>query len=71
MDTASDFTRDRMQKILHVSTLLEEQVQLATAEKMYTGRWLGYERALGPDHTSALHTINNLRLLYTSQGKLD
>src|SRR5207237_2476848 len=31
----------------------------------------GYEKALGPDHTSTLDTVNNLGLLYKSQGKLD
>ena len=30
----------------------------------------GYEKALGPDHTSALLTVNNLGNLYSDQGKL-
>jgi hypothetical protein len=30
----------------------------------------GYEKALGPDDTSTLDTVNNLGLLYTDQGKL-
>ena len=30
-----------------------------------------YEKAWGPDHTSTLSTVNNLGLLYKSQGKLD
>jgi tetratricopeptide (TPR) repeat protein len=31
----------------------------------------GYVKAWGPDHTSTLHTVNNLGVLYKSQGKLD
>jgi tetratricopeptide (TPR) repeat protein len=31
----------------------------------------GYEKVLGPDHTSTLDTVNNLGLLYGDQGKLD
>ena len=30
----------------------------------------GKEKALGPDHTSTLDTVNNLGLLYADQGKL-
>ena len=30
----------------------------------------GYEKALGPDHTSALSTVHNLGLLYGDQSKL-
>ncbi|KAJ6165428.1 hypothetical protein N7485_008672 [Penicillium canescens] len=30
----------------------------------------GYQKALGPDHTSTLNTVNNLRNLYSDQGKL-
>jgi tetratricopeptide (TPR) repeat protein len=29
-----------------------------------------YKRALGPDHTSTLSTVNNLGNLYRKQGKL-
>jgi hypothetical protein len=31
----------------------------------------GYEKALGPDHTPTLDTVNNLGILYRDQGKLD
>lgn len=31
----------------------------------------GKEKALGPDHTSTLDTVNNLGLLYSDQCKLD
>jgi tetratricopeptide (TPR) repeat protein len=30
----------------------------------------GYEKALGPEHTSTLETVNNLGILYADQGKL-
>ncbi|KAJ6116162.1 hypothetical protein N7523_005571 [Penicillium sp. IBT 18751x] len=31
----------------------------------------GYEKALGPDHTSTLDAVNNLGLLYKDQEKLE
>jgi tetratricopeptide (TPR) repeat protein len=30
----------------------------------------GEEKALGPEHTSTLDTVNNLGLLYRAQGRL-
>jgi tetratricopeptide (TPR) repeat protein len=40
------------------------------AEDMYQRALAGYEKALGPEHTSTLDTVNNLGLLYRDQGKL-
>ncbi|KAF2175262.1 TPR-like protein [Zopfia rhizophila CBS 207.26] len=37
---------------------------------MYRRSLEGTEKALGPDHTSTLNTVNNLGNLYKSQGKL-
>lgn len=37
---------------------------------MYERALAGYEKALGPDHTSTLYTVNNLGNLYRGQGKL-
>jgi tetratricopeptide (TPR) repeat protein len=37
---------------------------------MYIRALQGREEALGPDHTSTLHTVNNLGTLYAKQGKL-
>jgi len=37
---------------------------------MYVRVLRGYEKALGPEHTSRLDTINNLGTLYASQGKM-
>ena len=45
---------------------------MAEAEKMYQRALEGYEKALGPNHMSALNalnTINNLGVLYADQGK--
>lgn len=51
--------------------MLRGQVQLFAAEQMYLRALAGTEKALGPDHTSTLDTVNNLGLLYASQGKLN
>ncbi|KAH8431005.1 tetratricopeptide repeat protein [Aspergillus melleus] len=37
---------------------------------MYRRALAGKERALGPDHTSTIETVNNLAVLYYDQGKL-
>ncbi|ROT37119.1 hypothetical protein SODALDRAFT_280094, partial [Sodiomyces alkalinus F11] len=41
------------------------------AEAIYRRALAGYEKALGPDHTSTLSTVNNLGNLYKARGKLD
>jgi tetratricopeptide (TPR) repeat protein len=46
------------------------QGKLKEAEEMYERVLEGDEKALGPDHTSTLGTVNNLGLLYSGQGKL-
>ncbi|KAI9776252.1 MAG: hypothetical protein M1839_000486 [Geoglossum umbratile] len=46
------------------------QGRLAEAEAMYKRALAGYEKALGPDHTSTLDTVNNLGGLYSDQGRL-
>jgi hypothetical protein len=38
---------------------------------MYMRALAGYEKALGPEHSSTLNTVNNLGLLYRDQGKLE
>jgi len=50
--------------------LYADQSKLAEAEKMYQRALDGYEKALGPEHTSTLDTVNNLGRLYKDQGKL-
>ena len=37
---------------------------------MYRRALDGQEKALGPDHTSTLGTVNNLDRLYRNQGRL-
>jgi hypothetical protein len=37
---------------------------------LYERALAGREKALGPEHTSTLDTVNNLGLLYADQGKL-
>lgn len=51
--------------------LLSRQGKLDKAERMYQRALAGKEKALGPDHTSTLNTVNNLGNLYSDQGKLD
>ncbi|KAI9858058.1 MAG: hypothetical protein M1813_007870 [Trichoglossum hirsutum] len=48
----------------------DNQGRLAEAEAMYERALAGYEKALGPDHTSTLYAVNNLGNLYSSQGRL-
>ena len=38
---------------------------------MYPQALTGYEKTLGPDHTSTLSTVTNLSLLYSDQGKME
>ena len=45
--------------------------RLEDAEKMYDRAQAGYEKALGPDHTSTLNTVHNLGSLYSDQGRLE
>jgi tetratricopeptide (TPR) repeat protein len=52
-------------------TVYSDQGKLDEAERMYQRAPAGNEKALGPDHKSTLHTVNNLGLLYRDQGKLD
>ncbi|KAM3067029.1 hypothetical protein ACMFMG_011810 [Clarireedia jacksonii] len=54
----------------NLGNLYREQGKLAEAEAMYIRALEGSEKALGPDHTSTLSTVNNLGILYREQGKL-
>ncbi|EDO03050.1 hypothetical protein SS1G_05528 [Sclerotinia sclerotiorum 1980 UF-70] len=54
----------------NLGVLYSDQGKLAEAEKMYLRALEGKEKALGPDHTSTLDTVNNLGNLYSDQGKL-
>ncbi|KAJ0334969.1 hypothetical protein KNSL1_013677, partial [Colletotrichum chrysophilum] len=50
--------------------LYKYQGRLKEVEAMYDRALQGYEKALGPDHTSTLLTVNNLGNLYSDQGRL-
>ncbi|KIJ40800.1 hypothetical protein M422DRAFT_173170, partial [Sphaerobolus stellatus SS14] len=41
------------------------------AERMYERALAGKEKALGPNHTSTLGTVNNLGILYSDLGRLE
>ena len=69
-DNLKDIIPARLGNALDIGQLLREQVQLTAAEQMYLRALAGYEKALGPDHTSALNTVNNLGNLYKNEGKL-
>ncbi|KAL2782391.1 hypothetical protein BJX66DRAFT_345881, partial [Aspergillus keveii] len=53
-----------------IGNLYFDQGKLKEAEKMYQRALAGYDKALGPDHTSTLDTVNNLGNLYSNQGRL-
>ncbi|KAF6793061.1 NB-ARC domain-containing protein [Colletotrichum musicola] len=50
--------------------LYSNQGRLKEAEAMYERALQGKEKALGPDHTSTLSTVNNLGNLYKDQDRL-
>ncbi|KAL2196387.1 acyl transferase/acyl hydrolase/lysophospholipase [Corynascus similis CBS 632.67] len=53
-----------------VGRLYRNQDRLREAEVIYQRALRGYEKALGPDHTSTQYTVNNLGSLYLDQGRL-
>ena len=65
-----DEMQNRLTKVVYVGQLLLEQTHYQPASNMYQRALTGYEKALGPDHTSTLNTVNNLGLLYMDQGKM-
>ncbi|OHW91780.1 NB-ARC and TPR domain protein [Colletotrichum incanum] len=57
--------------MLHrLGNLYSDQGQLKKAEAMYERALQGYEKALGPEHTLTLSTVNNLGNLYSDKGRL-
>lgn len=62
---------DRLYEEFHrLGRLYKDQDKLAEAEVMYCRALEGYEKALGPDHTSTLNAVHNLGTLYLNQDKL-
>jgi tetratricopeptide (TPR) repeat protein len=60
----------RLAQGTNIAQLLQQQIRLTEAEEMYRRALAGYEKALGPDHTSTLDTVNKSGNLYAIQGKL-
>ena len=54
----------------YLGKLYLDQDKLAEAEAMYLRTLAGFEKAWGPDHTSALATVSSLGILYWKQGKM-
>ncbi|RYO80968.1 hypothetical protein DL762_007374 [Monosporascus cannonballus] len=64
-------TNDGLDWAFHnLGLLYSDQGKLKEAEEMYQRALQGCEKALGPDHTLTLNTVNNLGSLYKDQGKL-
>ena len=71
MDSICRIARDDMVTFcLTFGDFYADHGRLDDAEKLYLRALAGYEKALGPDHTSTLHTVNNLGNLYYRQGRL-
>ncbi|KAK2752266.1 NB-ARC and TPR domain protein [Colletotrichum kahawae] len=68
-DTGIDL-EDNAWIFYNLGILYKDQGRLKQAEAMYELALRGYEKALGPDHTSTLATVNNLGSLYKDQGRL-
>lgn len=54
-----------------LGNLYAAQANMNEAEKMYLRALTGYEKALGPDHTSSLDIVKNIGTLYKRQGKMN
>ncbi|KAF4486735.1 Nephrocystin-3 [Colletotrichum fructicola Nara gc5] len=69
VDTSVDL-EDNAWMFQALGNLYSDQGRLQEAEDMYQRALQGSEKALGPDHTSTLLTVNNLGNLYSKQGRL-
>jgi len=61
---------DILEACVTFGSFYRNQSRLKDAEMMYNRSLAGYEKAVGPDHTSTLVTLNNLGNLYADQGRL-
>jgi tetratricopeptide (TPR) repeat protein len=57
-------------KVAFIAELLYRKGQYIATESIQQLLLASQEKALGPDHPSALETVNNLGVLYKDQGKL-
>ncbi|KAK2022493.1 hypothetical protein LX32DRAFT_677191 [Colletotrichum zoysiae] len=68
---ATDVAEEEDAWMFHnLGLLYKDHGRLKEAEAMYQRALQGLEKALGPEHTSTLGTVNNLGLLYSDQGRL-
>ncbi len=70
IDVQPPDNRNIYQAIHSVGYLYSDQCKIQEAEAMYRRALEGKEKAWGPEHTSTLDTVNNLGLLYKTQGKM-
>ncbi|PMD21094.1 TPR-like protein [Hyaloscypha hepaticicola] len=54
----------------NLGNLYQNQDRLTEAEAVYKQALVGYEKVLGTEHISTLHTVRNLGQLYQVQGRL-
>ncbi|KAB8256696.1 TPR-like protein [Aspergillus pseudonomiae] len=70
-DTIYTIPADRVLRASRIADLLTKQALFLAAEQMSQRALAGFEKALGPDHTSTLIAGTNLGVIYQNQGKLD
>ena len=70
IDLESRDNRTALDAVHNLGLLFANQGKMVEAEAMYRRALEGYEKALGPEHTSTLNTVNNLGNLYKNQGKV-
>ncbi|KZL83407.1 kinesin light chain 1, partial [Colletotrichum incanum] len=69
--TATDAAGEKDAWMFHkLGNLYLDQGRLKEAEAMYVRALQGYEKALGPDHTSTLDSVECLGTLYSKQDRL-
>ncbi len=61
----------RLDQIDYLAQLLQGQIQLDSAQRMYLLAVAGREKALGWEHKSTLNTVHNLGSLYADLGRLE
>lgn len=69
-DTMTEVDKEVSEALHMMGILFSDRGNLGKAEKMYLRALEGKKKALGPNHTSTLHTVNNLGNVYKDQGKL-
>ncbi|MCJ1453499.1 hypothetical protein MMC28_003846 [Mycoblastus sanguinarius] len=70
LDPASQDRDQDLAAIYNLGNLYTDQCKMAEAEKMYLRALNGFEKVWGPEHKTAVDTVNNLAILYSNQGRL-